>query len=217
MIIWRMFAKRTLLRVLPPIFRQADKLFDLELTTRRFYKAATWVVDLGYHCKLMSRDYDKIPQPKIRSVPSVLDLHPDDSPSPSNGGSPSSGRSPVGSIASSPILIASSASTHLPLDAKSQEGIRERNLPRTPDTTAVETYGGEQYVWVSRRQRKSRADRAKYDAEGERACQRSTWNDILTCSLDEGRRLRWARLSRYYSDPDNVRHVGGLDQGIGHG
>jgi hypothetical protein len=31
----------------------------------------------------------------------------------------------------------------------------------------METYGGEQYVWVSKRKRISRAERAKYDAEGE--------------------------------------------------
>lgn len=41
MIVWRIIAKSTFLRILPPIFRQADRLFDLDLTTRRFYKAAT--------------------------------------------------------------------------------------------------------------------------------------------------------------------------------
>jgi hypothetical protein len=40
---FRIIAKSTLLRILPPIFRFANRGYDLELTTRRFYKAATWV------------------------------------------------------------------------------------------------------------------------------------------------------------------------------
>lgn len=40
---WRLLAKATLLRVLPPIFRFTANLFDFDLPTRRFYKAATYV------------------------------------------------------------------------------------------------------------------------------------------------------------------------------
>lgn len=41
MMVFRMFTKSGLLRVLPPAIRLAAKGFDLELTTRKHYKAAT--------------------------------------------------------------------------------------------------------------------------------------------------------------------------------
>lgn len=41
MVVFRIIAKSALLRILPPIFRRAAEMYDLDLTTRRFYKAAT--------------------------------------------------------------------------------------------------------------------------------------------------------------------------------
>lgn len=41
MFTWRLIAKMTLLRILPPVFRFSAALFDFELPTRRFYKPAT--------------------------------------------------------------------------------------------------------------------------------------------------------------------------------
>jgi len=66
-----------------------------------------------------------------------------------------------------------------------------------------ETYGGEQYVWVSKRQRISRAERAKYDAEGE-LCD-SGRRSKLTSSVDEGGSVRGAGIPRDDPDPVVVR------------
>jgi hypothetical protein len=40
-VIWRLVAKTTLLRVLPPIFRMSSKITHVPLPTRKFYTAAT--------------------------------------------------------------------------------------------------------------------------------------------------------------------------------
>jgi len=40
---WRLFAKATLLAVLPSIFRAASRGFDVELPTRKHYTAATYI------------------------------------------------------------------------------------------------------------------------------------------------------------------------------
>ena len=44
---WRLIAKSVLLRVLPPIFRTTSRAFDVDLPTRRFYTAATYVSKRG--------------------------------------------------------------------------------------------------------------------------------------------------------------------------
>ncbi|KAI9636684.1 sphingosine-1-phosphate phosphatase [Dioszegia hungarica] len=62
---WRILAKRTLLRVLPTIFRVYSKTLDVDLPTRQGYTAAT--------------DYKGFPQTPIRSVPSFLDMAQADS------------------------------------------------------------------------------------------------------------------------------------------
>ncbi|TXT08734.1 hypothetical protein VHUM_02862 [Vanrija humicola] len=41
--VWRLAAKKTMLTVLPELYRSAARLFRFELPTRRFYTAATWV------------------------------------------------------------------------------------------------------------------------------------------------------------------------------
>ncbi|WVO15304.1 hypothetical protein L204_102960 [Cryptococcus depauperatus] len=58
---WRIVAKATLLKILPPIFRSFSSIFRTSLPTRRFYKAAT--------------EYQTVP-PHLgfRTIPSMLDL-----------------------------------------------------------------------------------------------------------------------------------------------
>ncbi|WWD21106.1 hypothetical protein CI109_105587 [Kwoniella shandongensis] len=106
---WRLVAKATLLRILPPIFRAASKIFDIP--TRRFYKAAT--------------DYNKVP-PSVgfRAIPSVLDLQTGRdpaSPAPSPINSPS--LSPNPSMRSvSPINVRNESHNHA-LRSRSGKGI----------------------------------------------------------------------------------------------
>ncbi|ODN95718.1 hypothetical protein L198_04336 [Cryptococcus wingfieldii CBS 7118] len=60
MFTWRLIAKATLLRVLPPTFRAFSHILHTQLPTRRFYTAAT--------------DYKNVPRQAFRPIPSVLDL-----------------------------------------------------------------------------------------------------------------------------------------------
>lgn len=180
MVGFRFIAKSALLKVLPPLFRQVDSLYDLGLTTRRFYTAATSVDLARLELTLTRSDYHDIPQPNILSVPSVLDLHAAKySPLSSfdntaeTSGTSSADHSPRLSATPSPTLGASTAARNLSLSGLQEGGLRKRGDKRKHEPyrsdsgkSIDDAYGGEQYVWVSKRKRKSRAERARYDAEG---------------------------------------------------
>lgn len=58
---WRLVTKKTMHLILPSIFRNASKLFEFTLPTRKHYKAAT--------------DYTSVPpETSLRSIPSFIDL-----------------------------------------------------------------------------------------------------------------------------------------------
>ncbi|RSH95324.1 hypothetical protein EHS25_000411 [Saitozyma podzolica] len=148
---WRLLAKATLLRVLPPIFRFTAKLFDFDLPTRRFYKAAT--------------AYPGVPDTPIRAIPSFIDLATENT---------SSDNTPDGS--SSPSESAHSHSPHMLSVNGSHDVVRSRSPSplrmRTRTGNGVEPgvrqldkqmEMNKSVVVQSKRRREK--DPAKYDAE----------------------------------------------------
>ena len=145
----------------------------------------------------------------------MLDLHAaNEAPFPSSktdnmSGTSSMNNSPLPSATPSPTLHSPSAKGGLPSTAQ-LDGLRRRGdkskqdpLRSEPGSSMNETYGGEQYVWVSKRQRISRAERAKYDAEGELPSSGGILK--LTSSVDEGGSVCGAGLPRDDPDPFIVR------------
>ncbi|KAK4687514.1 hypothetical protein P7C73_g2591, partial [Tremellales sp. Uapishka_1] len=120
--VWRMIAKATLLRVLPPIFRFASQLTPLALPTRKFYKAAT--------------DYSKAPNPGFHPVPSFISLHQSTVEADSPVSSPS---------VSSPSLQVHSLNGGVsPRRVRSKSGKRKKDRPRydADVLTKVGVYAG---------------------------------------------------------------------------
>ncbi|KAL1406027.1 Long-chain base-1-phosphate phosphatase [Vanrija albida] len=76
---WRLAAKKTMLTVLPELYRSAAKLFRMELPTRRFYTPAT--------------AYKGVADVPLRSIPSFMDLTTADSDQNSPTLTPQSDRS----------------------------------------------------------------------------------------------------------------------------
>jgi len=137
---WRLIAKNILIRALPPIFRATSVIFDVELPARKHYQQAT-------------SDYSGIPPTPIRSMPSFIDLH---SGTPPEIPSPSGDNTPTGSRSHSPMLKSgdrslsrgSSSDSFMSVEGKIGEG---NPVPS---------------VGAGRGKRRTRVDRAKYDAEG---------------------------------------------------
>lgn len=120
------------------------------------------------------RDYQEVPPAPLRTIPSMLDLRPDDQPSPSNStdGTPgvSGSETPVfgadpqqlsftkdGKLSTSPISLKP------PSDLRRRHGGSDGASRRQLDGSGVE----KEIQWVPRRKRKNADERAKYDAEGE--------------------------------------------------
>ncbi|WVQ93301.1 hypothetical protein IAU59_000369 [Kwoniella sp. CBS 9459] len=139
MFAWRLVAKKTLLRALPPIFRLFSRLSHQSLPTRRFYKSAN--------------DYNKVPQSlAFRPIPSVVDLQlgrtPDMNSSPND--------SPL--LAPQPSRPAYANGLLPPPLFKGGEGLRSRRKEaHRSESDAMDVPP------LARKER--RGDRAKYDAE----------------------------------------------------
>ncbi|KAK8843376.1 hypothetical protein IAR55_007033 [Kwoniella newhampshirensis] len=136
---WRLVAKTTLLRILPPIFRAASRIIDIP--TRRFYKAAT--------------DYNKVP-PSVgfRAIPSVLDLQTGRDPA-----------SPVPSPINSPLLSPHPSQRSVsPMNNKSEihtHALRSRPGKQNSGDQQVIQPGGSAQI----KEKVRRKQVPKYDAE----------------------------------------------------
>lgn len=137
---WRIVAKGILLRLLPPLFRATSIIFDVELPARRHYRQAT-------------SDYSGVPPTPIRSLPSFIDLHSGTPPE-----MPSGDNSP----------LASDSTTLKPGDYLKRRG------SSSDSSIAGDHRGGGVNgtdvvvppVGAGRGKRRTRIERAKYDAEG---------------------------------------------------
>lgn len=138
---WRIIAKAVLLRLLPPIFRATSIIFDVELPARRHYRQAT-------------SDYSGVPPTPIRSLPSFIDLHSGTPPE-----LPSADTTP---LASESVTLQptdylkrreSSSDSSVAGDIKKGSKGKGTEVPVPP-------------VGAGRGKRRTRIERAKYDAEG---------------------------------------------------
>nr|XP_018259107.1 uncharacterized protein I303_08651 [Kwoniella dejecticola CBS 10117]OBR81265.1 hypothetical protein I303_08651 [Kwoniella dejecticola CBS 10117] len=147
MFAWRLIAKTTLLRILPPIFRTFSKVSGEDLPTRRFYKAAT--------------DYKQVPQKlAFRQIPSVVDLQIGTNENSSFSTSPVD--SPVLSMNGHP-----SKSSSAFLQAPSTNGVRQRTREEEEkDKEEEEKKRKDEEIRFLIRVNKRKGDRSKYDAEG---------------------------------------------------
>ncbi|WVQ81355.1 hypothetical protein IAT38_003478 [Cryptococcus sp. DSM 104549] len=139
---WRLVAKATLLRVLPPIFRGFSNLSHLELPTRRFYKPAT--------------DYNKVP-PNLpfRTIPSVLNLQTGHPQSASNSPAASPLLSPQGGFgrrSPSPMPFG-------------PDGLRARNKAGAAKGTGENGGQGVEGAGEITHKKRAKAQKPKYDAE----------------------------------------------------
>ncbi|WVF65651.1 hypothetical protein IAT40_000382 [Kwoniella sp. CBS 6097] len=150
MFAWRLAAKKTLLRTLPPLFRLFSRLSHQSLPTRRFYKSAN--------------DYNKVPESlAFRPIPSVVDLQlgrtSDTTPNLSPNDSPLLTPQPQA------MKAPRTGNGLLPPPMKSN-GLRSRRKDG-PDNMAngvgSNVDGGIDVPLPAGKQR--RGDRAKYDAE----------------------------------------------------
>ncbi|OCF40255.1 hypothetical protein I317_05949 [Kwoniella heveanensis CBS 569] len=146
MFAWRLVAKKTLLRILPPLFRLFSRLSHQSLPTRRFYKSAT--------------DYNKVPESlAFRPIPSVVDLQlgrtSDNNPDSSPNESP---------LLTPQALKPPHANGLLPPPMKS-DGLRSRRKEGSKNGYDSVSNGlnHSNVSGPSGKQRKG--DRAKYDAE----------------------------------------------------
>jgi hypothetical protein len=143
--IWRLIAKSTLLKILPPIFRASSRIFEFNLPTRKHYTAAT--------------DYAQVPKSQLKVVPSFTDLGIGN-----GGGSQSVSVDGTPEVESPPVLVkgkagSSSSSSSLSMFAA---GVRQRNKRKTSGDDEDEREGN--VVGRRRKGRKKGADH--YDAEG---------------------------------------------------
>lgn len=136
---WRIIAKAILLRLLPPIFRATSIIFDVELPARRHYRQAT-------------SDYSGVPPTPIRSLPSFIDLH-----------------------SGTPPEVPSGDTTPLASDGAmlKPNGHLKRRESSSDSSVAGDLKGGSNGVeevvppvGAGRGKRRTRIERAKYDAEG---------------------------------------------------
>jgi hypothetical protein len=163
---WRLVAKNILIRILPPIFRATSVIFDVELPARKHYQQAT-------------SDYSGVPPTPIRSMPSFIDLHsgtPPDIPSPSADNTPTDTRS------NSPFLRPSKAP---PSRGSSTDSFVSVDGKRSRDSSPVPSVG------AGRGKRRTRVDRAKYDAEGQSSSDIRCRKGLIKYSIDQSRRVCW--------------------------
>lgn len=140
---WRIIAKAILLRLLPPIFRATSIIFDVELPARRHYRQAT-------------SDYSGVPPTPIRSLPSFIDLHSGTPPEvPSGDNTPLANESPFLKPTEHLRRRRSSSDSSVAGDVKSNS-----NEKRNGAVEVVPPVG------AGRGKRRTRIERAKYDAEG---------------------------------------------------
>jgi hypothetical protein len=149
---WRIIAKNILIQILPPIFRATSVVFDVELPARKHYQQAT-------------SDYSGIPPTPIRSMPSFIDLHSGTPPeidvlSPSGDNTPTNSNSPLLKPGRLPPSRGSSTDSFVSGDGQTGKSREASPVPS---------------VGAGRGKRRTRVDRAKYDAEGEFCCCRLGW------------------------------------------
>ena len=133
----------------------------------------------------MNRDYQDVPTSNILSIPSFIDLHSprDENASTDNTPEASGTTSPISDLHHGHLSRSESPVTLLPLgpsgmrkrkENKPNGQTRQNGIDRHEDNNEASHTRGQdiqrldEYVWVSKRKRKSRAERAKYDADGER-------------------------------------------------
>ncbi|WWC73172.1 uncharacterized protein I206_107138 [Kwoniella pini CBS 10737] len=145
MFAWRLIAKTTLLRILPPLFRTFSRVSGEDLPTRRFYKAAT--------------DYNKVPQKiSFRHIPSVVDLQI------GTNENSSFSTSPIDSPLSHMNGIASKSSAFL--QAPSMNGLSKRSRKEEEKHQVEEDRKRkDDEIRLMIRINKRKGDRSKYDAE----------------------------------------------------
>lgn len=106
-------------------------------------------------------EYNEVPHNDLQPVPSFVDLR-------ASLDSTSAENSPIDSGASTPAARRMSARSLSPMRPMIPESLRSRRKgSKEVDIDPVQLMDGDHFVWVSKRRRKSKAERAKYDAEGE--------------------------------------------------